>query len=335
MLQIDSNMTYDKKKEMYEKIMKELSNRVKHILFEDSAESTVEMPYSETISNIIDKFINSTISKIKNIQPQELNTVLNAVYENHLTKSKYPEATWNAMYSYDITNSLIEHRDVTPTDFETLKRKLKRAHNLKDWQFDSTSIEEIGSDNINFWSYYDVLNPSQQVYSLIISNLNENIDIVSKDLEYHGYVILRAMVTEAIPAQYGKPMTCALVIFTSNNPLNVRENIGKFLCHLSLTTNRNNILKNGIIKKERNGEQIYYNGRVFFFTEDFYNNALDYSREMSEAYQESVDIYTVNLDKLPSDWTFHYDPLIGPSAIYTEHSIPSEAIIDVQKIEIQ
>ena len=98
MLQIDSNMTYDKKKEMYEKIMKEVSNRVKHILFEDSAESTVEMPYSETISNIIDKFINSTISKIKNIQPQELNTVLNAVYENHLTKSKYPEATWNAMY---------------------------------------------------------------------------------------------------------------------------------------------------------------------------------------------------------------------------------------------
>ena len=56
---------------------------------------------------------------------------------------------------------------------------------------------------------------------------------------------------------------------------------------------------------------------------------------MSEAYQESVDIYTVNLDKLPSDWTFHYDPLIGPSAIYTEHSIPAEAIIDVQKIEIQ
>ena len=46
---------------------------------------------------------------------------------------------------------------------------------------------------------------------------------------------------------------------------------------------------------------------------------------MSEAYQESVDIYTVNLDKLPSDWTFHY----------TEHSIPAEAIIDVQKIEIQ
>lgn len=142
--------------------------------------------------------------KIKNIQSQELKTVLNAVYENHLTKSKYPEATWKAMYSYDITNSLIEHRNVTPTDFETLKRKLKRAHNLKDWQFDN-----------------NVLNPSQQVYSLIISNLNENIDIVSKELKYHGYVILRAMVTEAIPAQYGKPMTCALIIFTSNNPLNV------------------------------------------------------------------------------------------------------------------
>ena len=356
-------MNEKEKKMLYESIMERISKQVKKRLFRKKtipAKIAAAVPYCEAIDELLTDIVNKAKERLKTVPTKELNNMFSVVYEHMKLPERavpvfesnnpdddkpHPEtgfsnADYRYLYSHNIhiNHSKMESVDLFqwPTSIERLKEKFKARHNLKDWNFERVDADDFGSDNINFWSYYDLLGLSvKDIETMIIPNVDENVAIVEEELQHHGYEILRIGMMEAFVPKFNKNMTCAIVVFTAMKPKDIRKIIEKFrvLYHLSIHENCDSILKYGIKKQKRQGEMgIFYGERVFFFCGQFKKNAIEYAQEIAVSYGQPVDLFTVNLSKLPDDWTFHFDPLIGKTAVYTEHDIPADAIVSVEEL---
>ena len=338
-------MKYEDKKALYESIMKDLAKIVHKYLFESidkSNEAVAEIPYCTAVDNIVFKVINNFKEKIKELPTEEIAQAFSAVYKKakrHIWPSDDRELQVE-MRQYDMHGMCLESiNPFNSIDFENLKKKLIRAHNLKDWQFQVINPFNLDTPDINFLSYYDMTEQNDLLFSLIISNAEENGSIVERELRNNGYYVIRKGVMNISSDQFdGEVMTTVCFIFTKLNTKDVRPEIEKFkyLYHISLRCNRADIIENGLIAEERNGEGgIFYPERVFFFCGNCKQEAIEYSAQIAEGYGEDVDLYTIDISKMKSygsNIQLHYDPLIGNTAVYCDCDVPAEAIVKIEEL---
>lgn len=141
---------------------------------------------------------------------------------------------------------------------------------------------------------------------------------------------------------------------TDSNQRDKIRNISQYLCHYTLRSNKEQILKNGIIA--RNFSHPNYPKRIFMIVDNrddiaskikgsdgvlefdkqrdaLLNRLVDYRQK--EGHQATKDDFievVIDIDKLPSDVELHFDQNCYPYAVYTKSDIPSEAIVDFNKI---
>ena len=117
----------------------------------------------------------------------------------------------------------------------------------------------------------------------------------------------------------------------------VRENC-KLLFHWTPSSNMESIEKEGIVPKH-NSKIFSYPERVYLFTDKNNSQELKLSvflfakLNKQESIKEEIEysLLFIDVDKLPKDMHFFYDPNME-KAVYTEQVIPPEAITKNFKI---
>jgi hypothetical protein len=339
-------MSKDLRKQLTEKVigvLEDLGNDNK--IFEStpssvattSASLVVEIPYCIIIDKLIRRISSIALKKLEdeNVSSDELNHTLTSDFRKI---EEQWSSSWKNIYRRGSISALFETKaEDLPKDFEKIVAKLKSNYGMQDWQFVCIDPYEMGELSFTGTKEYpaDMLT-DESLYAVILPDIEYNKDIVSKVLGLYHYRLIRAA---AIPyaSKDGQVIPLAILTFVPEQSRNVADEIRKqkVLYHLSLRENRDDIMKNGIRKAGRDGESldgIYYPPRVFFFSGNYKQNAVEYAREIYEGYRKPVDLFTVDIAKLPKDWTFHYDSLIGPASVYTEHDIPAEAITNIEEL---
>lgn len=103
----------------------------------------------------------------------------------------------------------------------------------------------------------------------------------------------------------------------------------KFIYHCSPASNKEYILKNGILPKDRNFVNgITYKNRIYFFTDGNIQHLRQYAKGTIGPEHKTTDfiLVTIDMEKVPQYVQFFYDPLYGKESVWTEDEIPSEAI---------
>lgn len=218
------------------------------------------------------------------------------------------------------------------SDLVMLGAKLKREFGIKDWQIGVGDGFKINNPQV------DVEYKHPQRYELIVPDIKENITIIKKLMKEHGYF---ATVQKIIDDDRTE-VTFVQLIFVKEHPDNIREYLEKLNInpyHIATNLSIDEIKQNGLTPIARKGvNHIYYPPRIYFFLVDVEKTKdttiKDYHKKVLKSEHNAEDFYRVyiDIDKVPKDVPFYFDPLVGKESIYTTEPISKEAIVGFQKM---
>ena len=301
-------MTYQQKRSLYYSIMEELAPLVKRAIFESESND--------------DDFHWDFIS-IDGISQE----ALDRQYVD------YEEFAWVNKLRINLSEG--KNKDMIHYIPRDIIDDLVSEFHLEKWQYGTMVINRY--ETFDYREGYDIDdNNRDSTIQLIVPNVNKNVSIMKDFLEKRGYTLLRKI-------KYEKPGQVWFIM--AFGPM-VQENIksrlmkivnkSRFIYHTTPAYNKEAILKNGFIPKNRPiDSQFTYEPRVYFFsneTKNYRDVVKKYGQflnnEDEKCGRKSCDkyvIFEVNLLKIPRDVEFFDDPLLQ-DAIYTKQAIPASAI---------
>lgn len=225
-------MSNQEKRELYEAIMCDVAKVVKRRLLEMDADDEVESLID--LSVIPEDDIRAALT---DLEPEE-------------QRRKYYRAETRRVYESTFTE-----------DIETICQQLGRYYGIADWQVEVRDLNN--TDTLQAAINYSY---KQKLVEIVVADINRNQAIIDAFMKERGYELIRRNVDiyEKIPA------ILVHLIYTPIFQADVRNDLmlKGYLYHATPATNKDNILKNGLIPADRNFVGgIVYKHRTYFFTD--------------------------------------------------------------------
>lgn len=196
------------------------------------------------------------------------------------------------------------------------QKEITTLYSLEEWQFRILH----GQNNIDL--------------CFVIPNIDDNIDMVKKDMNRLGYY--ESYESEEIIHDLSYTRIQFEPIYT-NNVYNEIKEMG-LLFHITPEYNLTSIQKQGFIPKSENS-RFNYPPRVFFIKGNTpMNRVKSIARSLCVANKNKKNdgkyaILYIDTDKLPDNLRFQYDPLLD-EGIFIYDKLPYDCVYYVQKYDI-
>ena len=214
-----------------------------------------------------------------------------------------------------------------PRDTNGVIDRLKKIYRLKDWQFVEAGLN---NKNIGIYASYDKKDANYKQTDLRNVNImcpliNKNREIIINVMKQEGYYLTqeRNIVDKDDPSDVKWILMCFAPNKMRSASVDVRKM--KWLFHITDTKNISDIRKMGLWPKSSNGN-FKYPARVYLWPEYSMEDICNYARGLySDTNQKAMALMQIDVDKVPADIEFYYDPLME-RAIFTDKIIPANAI---------
>lgn len=208
---------------------------------------------------------------------------------------------------------------------------------IKVYGFDESMFRICSPNNVSFIDVRDVPVYLEAKTFIIVPDLNNNVEIIEKEMNANGYYKIRESIQKD-----NQSMRWMRLIFDPIKQDSITEQIKSHcsvLYHYSELKNDDNIKKYGILARNEGRVYTYNENRVYLFPEKniethkkMMRNIMSNRMKNNPDFDNNLMQYTILVDKLPDDIEFYEDPH-GRGCIYTKSNIPVDSI--VQSMEIK
>lgn len=227
---------------------------------------------------------------------------------------------------HDIRKQYVDYNFVTLHGFGNPLMKVDGKYVAKHPKYGLPPEEVIDTieDTYHLEDWQIIKRPNQ--ISIIVADIGNNKTMIESDMKYMGYFL---SISEPVHIEDMKWCKMRFEPRMQEDESNRIKQYG-LLLHISPTGNTESIMKNGIIPNSKNKYYKYPN-RVYLFKGDIqYRFLKRFGRGMARANglpdSTAYTVFEVDTEKLPDDIKFYIDPNLD-EGVYTEHTIPPEAII--------